>query len=70
MQTQNSWNIETESTKKIRKMRVTVSLLLATLGLVVVAGQALPIISSYIDGVITQKRAEVMVEPVPESYKT
>ena len=70
MQTQNSWNIETESVRKIRKMRVLISLSLAVLGLLVVAGQALPLIKSYIDGVIAQKRAEAMAEPVPESYKT
>jgi len=70
MQAQNSWNIETESIRKIRKMRVSISLTLAILGLLVVAGQALPLIKSYIDGVIAQKRVEVIAEPVPESYKT
>ncbi len=67
---ENSWNIQTENTKKIQRTRIILSFVLAILGLVVIASQALPLLKSYIDGVIAQKRVDIKVEPVPETYKT
>lgn len=66
---QNSWNINTENTKKIKRTRTFISLFLAFGGLAVIASQVIPLLSSYIDGVIAQKRVDIKVEPVPESYK-
>ncbi|MGI5897973.1 MAG: sortase [Candidatus Dojkabacteria bacterium] len=67
---ENSWNIQTENTRKIQRTRIAVSFFLALLGLVVIASQTLPLLKSYIDGVIAQKRVDIKVEPVPETYKT
>ncbi len=66
---QNSWNIDTENTNKVKKTRAIISVVLAFTGLAVIASQVFPLLGSYIDGVITQKREEIKVEPVPESYK-
>jgi len=66
---QNSWNIDTENTKKVKRTRTFISLFLAFGGLAVIASQVIPLMGSYIDGVIAQKRVDIKVEPVPESYK-
>lgn len=66
---QNSWNIETENTNKVKRTRSIISIVLAFTGLAVISSQIFPLLVSYIDGAITQKREEVKVEPVPESYK-
>ena len=66
---QNSWNIETENTNKVKRTRAIISIVLAFTGLAVISSQVFPLLVSYIDGAITQKREEVKVEPVPESYK-
>ena len=66
----NSWNIQTEDSSKIKKLRVTTSLILATVGLVVIASQVIPLTKSYLDGIVEQKMGEIKVAPVPDSYKT
>lgn len=67
---QNDWNIKIENESKIKRTKVIISLALATCGLLVIASQAIPLVNSYLNGVITQKREEVKVEPVSEEYKT
>jgi LPXTG-site transpeptidase (sortase) family protein len=66
---QNRWNIDTENTKKIKTTRTVISIVLAFAGVAIIASQVIPLTTSYIDGVIAQKRVEMKVEPVPESYK-
>lgn len=66
---ENPWNIETENTRKIKNTRVIISVVLAFAGLGIIASQVIPLVKSYIDGAIMQKRGEIKVEPVPESYK-
>ncbi len=66
---ENPWNIESENTAKIKNTRLTISIVLAFAGLSIIASQVIPLVSSYIDGAIMQKRGEMKVEPVPESYK-
>ncbi len=66
---QNTWNIDTENTKKVKRTKTFISLFLAFGGLAVIASQVIPLLGSYIDGVIAQKRVDIKVEPVPESYK-
>lgn len=70
MENGNGWNIKTEDVRRIQKTRAAVSLFLAITGLVVIASQTFPILASYVQGVIAQKREDIKVEPVPESYKT
>lgn len=65
----NQWNIDTENTRKVKKTRVIISVVLAFAGLTIIASQVIPLLKSYVDGAIMQKRGEVKVEPVPESYK-
>lgn len=65
----NHWNIETENSRKLRRTRIFISLLLAIAGLVVIASQTIPLIMSYIDGIVEQKRVDAKVAPVPESYQ-
>ena len=65
----NHWNIEVENRQKEKKVRVITSLVLATAGLVIVASQVIPLTKSDVEGTVEQKRADIKVEPVPESYK-
>jgi LPXTG-site transpeptidase (sortase) family protein len=67
---ENTWNVATHSEKKIKRTRILVSVLLATSGLIVVASQVIPLTKSYVEGVVEQKRVDIKVDPVPESYKT
>jgi LPXTG-site transpeptidase (sortase) family protein len=66
---ENSWNVSTHSEKKIKRTRILVSVVLATTGLIIVASQVIPLTKSYVEGMVEQKRVEVKVDPVPESYK-
>ncbi len=66
----NTWNVATHSERKIRRTRIIISAMLATSGLVIVASQIIPLTKSYVEGVVEQKREDVKVEPVPETYKT
>ncbi len=66
---ENPWNVEAENTKKVKNTRIVISVVLAFAGLAIIASQVVPLIISYVDGAIMQKRGEVKVEPVPESYK-
>ncbi|HHX99683.1 TPA: sortase [Candidatus Dojkabacteria bacterium] len=65
----NRWNIDTESVKKVKNTRLAVSLILSFSGLAVIASQVIPLLHSYLDGVVAQKRVEIKAEPVPEAYK-
>lgn len=66
---ENPWNVEVENTKKVKNTRIIISVVLAFTGLGIIASQVIPLIGSYLDGMIMQKRGEIKVEPVPESYK-
>lgn len=65
----NSWNIQAQSKKKARNLRIWISVILSISGIVIVGSQLIPLAISYVQGVIEQRRVEVKVEPVPESYK-
>lgn len=67
---ENTWNIATHNEKKIKRIRVIVSIVLALAGLVVVASQVIPLSKSYVEGVVEQRRVDLKVDPVPDSYKT
>lgn len=66
---ENKWNVATHSEKKIKRTRIIISIVLAVSGLIVVASQVIPLTKSYVEGVVEQRRVEVKVDPVPESYK-
>ena len=66
---QSSWNIDTENTNKINKTRTIVSVIMAFIGVTIIASQVIPLTISYVNGLIAQKRVDMKVEPVPESYK-
>jgi LPXTG-site transpeptidase (sortase) family protein len=65
-----NWNIQTEDQAKVKKTRIYISVILASVGLIIILSQVVPLAKSYIDGLIEQVRADSKVEPVPESYKT
>lgn len=65
----NQWNVKVEDRNKVKKARLYTSLFLATAGLLIIASQVIPLLKSYVDGVLAQKRVDMKVEPVPESYK-
>ena len=67
---ENTWNVATHSEKKIKRTRIIVSAILATSGLIVVASQIIPLTKSYVEGMVEQRRVDIKVDPVPESYKT
>lgn len=64
------WNIQTESQTKVKKTRIYISVVLAVIGLIIILSQVIPLVKSYIDGMIEQARADSKIEPVPESYQT
>jgi len=66
---ENTWNVQTHSNNKIRKVRLCISAVLAISGLIIVASQVIPLTKSYVEGVVEQKREDIKVDPVPESYK-
>lgn len=66
---QNRWNIDTENANKIKRTRTIVSVILAFIGVGIIASQVIPLTASYLNGVIAQKRVDMKIEPVPESYK-
>jgi LPXTG-site transpeptidase (sortase) family protein len=66
---ENGWNVQTHSERKVRRIRIWVSVVLATSGLIVVASQVIPLTKSYVEGVVEQRRIDIKVDPVPESYK-
>lgn len=66
---ENNWNVSVHSEKKVRRTRIIVSAVLSTTGLIIVASQVIPLTKSYVEGIVEQKRTEVKVDPVPESYK-
>ena len=66
---ENSWNIQTHNDKKVRRVRIWISIILSFAGLVILASQVIPLTKSYVDGVVEQKRVDIKVDPVPESYK-
>ena len=66
---QSGWNINTEDENKVRRTRKIISVILAFVGVGIIASQVIPLTTSYIDGVIAQKRVDMKIEPVPESYK-
>lgn len=66
---ENTWNVQTHSNNKIKKVRLWISAVLAFSGLIIVASQVIPLTKSYVEGVVEQKREDIKVDPVPESYK-
>ena len=66
---QNTWNIQTHNDRKVKRVRIWISALLSLTGLLILASQIIPLTKSYVDGVVEQKRVDIKVEPVPESYK-
>jgi len=66
---ENAWNIQTHSDKKVKRVRIWISAILSFSGLIILASQVIPLTKSYVEGIVEQKRVDVKVEPVPESYK-
>jgi sortase A len=66
---ENSWNVQTHSENKVRRIRIWISAVLALSGLVIVSSQVIPLTKSYVEGVVEQRRVDIKVDPVPESYK-
>ncbi|MBP5204422.1 sortase [bacterium] len=66
----SKWNIQIENETKLKRTKTIISVVLAVSGLIIIASQSIPLLKSYIDGVITQTREDVKVNPVSEEYKT
>lgn len=66
----NSWNINTQSKKKIKKTQQYISITFASIGILVILSQVVPLTKSYIEGKIEERREDILAQPVPESYKT
>lgn len=64
-----NWNIKTQSNKKIKRTQLTISLILGIAGLIIVGSQLIPLTKSYVEGIVEQRRQDIKVEPIPESYK-
>lgn len=65
----NEWNVPTKDEKKTKNVRLWISGILAFIGLVIVATQAVPLAGSFLDGLIEKIRTEFKIKPVPDSYK-
>jgi LPXTG-site transpeptidase (sortase) family protein len=66
------WNLNTEQekqNKKIRKIRILTSGILAFLGLAIIASQLIPLGDSFIQGRLLEIKSESLINPVPASYK-
>jgi len=66
----NSWSVKTENENKAKKIKIWISGTFAFLGLIIILSQAVPLFKSYVDGWIEQLRADILMAPVPDSYKT
>jgi len=66
---ENTWNVQTHNDKKVRKVRIWISVILSLSGVIILASQVIPLTKSYVDGVVEQKRVDIKADPVPESYK-
>lgn len=66
----NEWNIPEEQSKKVKRTKVAISVLLSAIGVLIILSQAIPLTNSYIDGWIEQARVKLMKNPVPDSYRT
>jgi LPXTG-site transpeptidase (sortase) family protein len=66
----NEWNIPEEQSKKVRRTKIVISVLLSAIGILIILSQAIPLTNSYIDGWIEQARVSLMKNPVPDSYRT
>ncbi len=67
---ENEWNIKTRNQKQIKNTQLYMSAILAIAGLVIISSQVIPLAKSYIDGKIQETRENLIVQPIPESYKT
>ena len=65
----NEWNIPEEQTKKVKRIKILITIYLSIIGVLIKISQAIPLTKSYIDGVIEQTRVKLMKNPVPDSYK-
>jgi sortase A len=66
----NEWNIPEEQTKKVKRTKITISVSLSVIGILIILSQAVPLTKSYIDGVIEQAKVKLMKNPVPDSYRS
>jgi sortase A len=66
----NKWNIPEEQSKKVKKTKIILSVTLSIIGLLIILSQAVPLTSSYINGLIEQARVKLMKNPVPDAYRT
>lgn len=66
----DNWNIHTEDQKKVKRVRIIIAFSFAFIGLVIIGSQIFPLANSYIEGLIDQARANALINPVPDSYKT
>lgn len=66
---ENGWKVQTQDQKKAKKLKIYISGGLALAGIVVIASQLVPLGLSYIDGIVEQRRTDIKVQPVPESYQ-
>jgi LPXTG-site transpeptidase (sortase) family protein len=67
---ENSWEINTENSNKIKKTQKYLSISFGVIGILVILSQVIPLTKSYIEGRIAETKKELIADPVPESYKT
>lgn len=67
---ENSWEINTENSNKIKKTQKYLSISFGVIGILVILSQVIPLTKSYIEGKIAETKEELIADPVPESYKT
>ncbi|HBB64819.1 MAG: hypothetical protein UR34_C0012G0004 [candidate division WS6 bacterium GW2011_GWC1_33_20] len=61
--------IDKQSERKIINTKRTLSWIFATVGIVVILSQAIPLTNSYIQGEFQILKQKLMKDPLPESYK-
>lgn len=65
----SEWDIPHESEKKIKRMKIFISIFLGVIGILIIISQAIPLTSSYIRGEIEILKQKLLKDPVTEEYK-
>jgi LPXTG-site transpeptidase (sortase) family protein len=68
--TEERWSVGKDQNKSVKAIRVTLSILFALMGLVIIVSQVVPLSKSYVEGKWEELRIQLMSSPVPDSYKT
>lgn len=65
----NDIQVKKQSEKKVAKTKKTLSWVFGVIGVVIILSQAIPLMSSYIQGEVQLLKQTLMKDPLPETYR-